>query len=109
VNISATNDGGTGTASLTINIAPAAPPPQITSATQASSDEGSSFSYQITATNQPTSYGASGLPPNLSINPSTGLISGTTTQSGTFNVGLSATNESGTGTAGLQLTVFAVP
>ena len=37
----------------------------ITSATTASGTVGSAFSYQITATNTPTSYGATGLPAGL--------------------------------------------
>jgi len=42
-------------------------PPVITSATTASGTVGSAFSYQITATNAPTSYGATGLPAGLTV------------------------------------------
>ena len=41
--------------------------PVITSATTASGTVGTAFSYQITATNTPTSYGATGLPAGLSV------------------------------------------
>ena len=45
---------------------------RITSATTASGTVGTAFAYQITATNSPTSYGATGLPAGLSVNTSTG-------------------------------------
>ena len=61
--LSATNSAGTGSATLTLTIALATP--VITSATTASGTVGSAFSYQIAATNAPTSYGATGLPAGL--------------------------------------------
>jgi len=79
--------------------------PVSTSATTASGTVGSAFSYQISATNTPTSYGATGLPAGLSVNSTTGLISGTPTAAGTSTVTLSATNSSGTGNATLTLAV----
>ena len=82
-------------------------PPVITSATTASGTVGSAFSYQITATNTPTTYGATGLPAGLSVNSGTGLISGTPTSAGTSTVTLSATNAGGTGNATLTLTIAA--
>ena len=92
-------------ASATIAAAPA--PPVINSATTASGRVGSAFSYQITATNTPTSYGATGLPAGLSVNTGTGLISGTPTSAATSTVTLSATNSAGTGNATLTLTIAA--
>ena len=80
--------------------------PVITSATTASGAVASTFSYQITATGVPTSYGAAGLPAGLSLNTTTGLISGTPSAAGTYSVTLSATNSSGTGNAPLTLTVL---
>lgn len=79
--------------------------PEITSSTSASGTQGEAFFYEITATNNPTSYGASGLPAGLSINASNGLISGTPDVSGVFNVTISASNSGGTGTAQLTLTI----
>jgi len=105
VTLGATNSAGTGNATLTLTIASASAPPVITSATTASGRVGSAFSYQITATNTPTSYGATGLPAGLSVNTGTGLISGTPTSAGTSTVTLSATNSVGTGNATLTLTV----
>ena len=101
--VSATNAGGTGKATVTITIAH--PAPVINSATSATGTVGKAFSYRITATNSPTSFSATGLPGGLSINTSTGVISGTPTTAGTSTVVLSATNVTGTGTATLTLTV----
>ena len=69
----------------------------ITSARTASGTVGSAFSYQITATNAPTSYGATGLPAGLSVNSGSGLISGTPTTAATSTVTLSATQQWGDG------------
>src|SRR5687767_2416456 len=66
---------------------------------------GTPFSYQITATNSPTSYFASSLPPGLTIARDSGMISGSPTVVGTTNVVLGATNAAGTGIATLRLTV----
>jgi hypothetical protein len=97
-----TPGGGNSTLSFPVNY----PAPVITSATAASGTVGSSFSYQITATNAPASYGAAGLPVGLTVNTGTGLISGTPTAAGTSTVTLSATNSGGTGTAPLTLTII---
>ena len=85
--------------------APVSAPPVITSTNAATASLGQTFSYQIAATNSPTSYGASGLPNGLTVSPTSGLISGAPTQTGTFSVTLSAMNSRGTGTATLTLTV----
>lgn len=79
--------------------------PVITSASSASGVQGKPFTYQITATNSPTSYSATGLPAGLTINTSSGLISGTPTAAGASNIDLGATNATGTGNGSLALTV----
>lgn len=79
--------------------------PGITSAATAAATYGSAFSYNITASNTPTSYGASGLPGGLSVNTASGLISGTPTQSGAYAATIGATNSAGSGTASLAITV----
>ena len=103
VTISATNADGTGTATLTLVVAAA--PPSITSSKTASGTVGAAFTYQIVATNTPTSYGATGLPAGLSISTSTGKITGTPQTAATSKVTLSAKNTAGTGTATLTLTI----
>jgi hypothetical protein len=66
---------------------------------------GSSFSLAVTTTPGATSYSASNLPGGLTINGSTGVISGTPLLIGVYNVTLSATNSYGTGTKGLIINV----
>ncbi|MFM8810002.1 MAG: putative Ig domain-containing protein, partial [Chthoniobacterales bacterium] len=82
-------------------------PPVITSALTATATNGVAFVYQITTDNNPpaTAFAAAPLPAGLTVNGSTGLISGTPTASGTFNVTISATNAGGTDTETLVLTV----
>ncbi|MBA3354067.1 MAG: putative Ig domain-containing protein, partial [Blastocatellia bacterium] len=105
--ISATNASGTGTAGFQLIVLPGAP--SITSTTTASGQQGQPFTYQIIATNGPTSFAASNLPQGLTLsNPATGLISGTPIVSGSFDVLMTASNNSGTGSAVLHLT-FAEP
>jgi alpha-tubulin suppressor-like RCC1 family protein len=107
VTMGATNATGTGTATLTVTISPEYP--TITSAATASGDQGSPFSYTITATQNPTSYNAIGLPSGLSVSTSTGVISGTPSEQGTYPVTLSATNSYGTGNTTLTLTINPPP
>src|SRR5436309_1891706 len=92
----------------------AAPPPSITSPLTATGQVGVAFSYTITASHSPTSYGANVPPPaGLTVNTTTGLISGTpaagTDAGSPYSVTISATNANGTGSATLILTITPAP
>lgn len=78
-------------------------PPTISSALTASATYGQAFSYSIVASGSPTTYAASGLPTGLSVNTTTGVITGSPTLAGNFNVSISATNLVGTDTKSLAL------
>lgn len=84
-------------------------PPEIDSALDRSAVVGTPFTYQITAINLPTSFGATNLPAGLTINPATGVISGTPTTAGTVGSTLTVANDNGTGTATLVFTITAGP
>jgi large repetitive protein len=80
----------------------------ITSSPTATGTVGASFSYQITATNSPTSYATTVSIPGVSFNatgPNAGKFSGTATTAGTFNGTISATNVTRTGSASLSVTI----
>ena len=105
--LEASNAAGTGNATLmlTVQAPPAIQFPKITSANTADGVAGQSFAYQIVATENPASFGATGLPSALAIDATTGLISGVISPAGVFHISLSARNADGTGTAALALTV----
>jgi hypothetical protein len=110
VTIGATNITGPTTGTLTIVIySGPAPAPVITGALTATGIVGARFSYTITATNNPTSFFAIGLPTGLSFDPANGAITGTPVAVGSSTVILRATNRGGTGSANLVLTINAAP
>ncbi len=80
---------------------------------QTTASTGTAVSLQIQASDsaagQTLTYSASGLPTGLSINSSTGLISGTATTAGTYNVTVTATDTTGaSGSASFTWTVGTV-
>ncbi len=98
IGLTATNaDGASNRKELALTIAPAPATPLITSAASATGRVGVALTYQITATETPTSFVAIDLPPGLSANPVSGAISGTPTGSGPFTASLAAANASGLG------------
>jgi len=86
-------------------LAEGVPAPALTSASTLTLGYGQAVSYTITASNSPTSFGASGLPGGLTINSGTGLISGTPGTHGVSLITLSATNSGGTGSTLFTLSV----
>lgn len=63
--------------------------------------------FQVTASGNPTSFAASGLPAGWTLNPTTGVLSGSTTNSGNWSIAITATNEYGSGSAILELSIVA--
>ena len=66
---------------------------------------GADFLYQVATNNNPSSYTASGLPPGLTINPVSGLISGVATISGTYSVVVIVNHAAGSSSLKFEITV----
>ncbi len=67
---------------------------------------GQSINYKIEATDNPTTYNAQYLPPGLSVNNTTGLITGRPTESGMFKVKIWAQNNVGTSNKTIQVVIL---
>ncbi|MBM7474152.1 ice-binding family protein [Curtobacterium herbarum] len=81
--------------------------PTITSGTPTAATTGQPYSYTVTATSTPTpTFTATGLPAGLTINSTTGVISGTPTAPGSSTVTITASN--GTGPADTQVVTVRV-
>jgi len=87
----------------TLQLQPVGAPAFSSSSFTATGAANGSFTYQISASGNPTSYGATGLPAGLVLNTTTGEITGTPTVGGTYSVTVSATNSGGTRSATLTL------
>jgi alpha-galactosidase len=89
-----------------ITISTAAPPatPQIHGAVVVGSIPGSPFLHTVSATGQaPLTFAATGLPSGLSIDSSSGTISGTAPAAGSYPISVTVTNGSGSVAATLTL------
>ncbi len=97
---------GPNTATLVITITN--PAPFLYNGQTASGRVGVAFSYQVQATDNPTSYTAAPLPAGLTLDAAKGIISGTPTTAGTYAVNITATNAYGTSPAGVLSIYVAV-
>lgn len=80
--------------------------PIISGSLTISGQVGTAVNYQISASGSPVSYGSDPLPAGLSLDPATGIISGTAEAAvSNVTVQISATNAAGTGTATLTINI----
>ena len=77
----------------------------INSSATATAATGMAFTYQITATNYPTSYTISDAPSWMSVNAATGVVSGTPTTGGVITFKVGASNANGTGFKEIAVTI----
>jgi len=111
VQITAANGGGTDQKTLVLTIASdSSRAPVITSPTLVFGRQGTSFtgSYTIRASNSPTSFGGSGLPPGLGVVPTTGVVTGTPSINGTFPATVTASNAAGEGSRTVRF-IISIP
>jgi hypothetical protein len=101
--IVASNVTGSDTKVVSFVINP--PAPVVSSAVAAAGRVSTLFNFRLAASNTPTSFSAADLPPGLSLASATGVISGTPTQAGVYDVIVTATNAGGTGSSTLQITI----
>jgi N-acetylneuraminic acid mutarotase len=112
VQLTASNSVGTGRKTLTLTVQPApVSGPVIASGTSITGRTGVPFSFEVFTTggNTTARLSATGLPPGLSADSVTGVISGTPTTDGSFGVTLTVTEGAVTFTSTLQLTFTSDP
>ena len=88
----------------------ASAPPAITSATTVVGFKNQPFTYTLTSSAAGVTYAlgtnSGPLPPGLTLNVLTGIISGTPTTAGDYQVAFSATNANGTGAAAIDFQIL---
>ncbi|MBR0249260.1 MAG: putative Ig domain-containing protein, partial [Synergistaceae bacterium] len=114
VTVTARNTAGrTATATITIVAGPV-PPTQFTitpsdSAVTVRVGSAVSVSFTVAGTSETLAWSATGLPAGVSINPSTGVISGTPTTAGSYTATVTAKGSANEATATVSFTVEDVP
>ena len=113
-----TTDGGSLTNQGTINNSGTLPdsiegsqPPKITTTSLFNGEVDKNYSQALASDNNPTNWSitSGSLPGGLTLNESTGLISGTPTSEGTSNFTVTASNNSGSDSKELTLTINPAP
>lgn len=89
--------------------APVAPPTFTGPLTSQATSSSTFFSFALETDGQPTDFAATGLPPGLSLDPQTGVVSGVPELSGVYEVEITATNTVGSQSATLTLTIAPPP
>lgn len=108
--VAKTNVAGEGPPSEVVSAAmPMPPTPVLNGATEVYATIGAPFSHLVRATNDATRFSARELPPGLSIDRGTGLISGVPSSLGEYTVRLSAANAAGAADGTLRLGVGVAP
>ncbi len=113
VTVYAPDSNGTKTENVNFTITGASPP-TITTTTPPAGEAGAPYSYQLAATGGTLPYtwsvSSGALPANVTLNSSTGLISGTPSATGTFNVTVKVTDNLGnSATAPISIVINAGP
>ena len=103
ITIGVTNLYGGDSQVLTLNLATSVP--AISSPLTATGKQGNSFTYTIRGSDYPTNFSASALPTGMSFDPAAGVISGPPIVSGVFPITISVSNQFGSDTKVLTLTI----
>ena len=110
--VMAQNSGGYATKSLSIGIIANIVAPVITTTSLPNGNAGTAYSQALSATGTTPitwSVNSGALPTGLSLNSSTGVVSGTPTTAGTYNFTIKATNSAGSDTKSLMIIVSSGP
>jgi len=109
--VQVSNDYGTASATITVTVTggeTAGVHPAVKGATL-KEIVNTAVNYRVLASQAPTQFAVDTLPPGLSIDPTSGIISGTPTATGAFSTEVQASNAYGTGQATIRFLVSVPP